>query len=68
MAYPLGYLMCKEFKILYAYHISAQKYEEKMRSFARCGSFDSHIAMVYDILCNMAYVMKCHKMSFLDIL
>ena len=28
------------------------------------GSFDTHIAMVYDILCHMTYVMKCHKMPY----
>ena len=27
------------------------------------GSFDTHIAMVYDILCHMTYVIKCHKMA-----
>ena len=35
---------------------------------AQCGSFDTHIAMVDDILCHMAYVIKCHKMTFYDIL
>ena len=34
---------------------------------ARCGSFDTHITMVYDILCFMVYVIKCHKMPFYDI-
>ena len=32
------------------------------------GSFDTHIAMVRDILCHMIYVIKCHKMPFYDIL
>ena len=31
------------------------------------GSFDTHIAMVYDILCHMTYVVKCHIMSIYDI-
>ena len=35
---------------------------------ARCGSFDTHIDMVHDILCFMTYVIKCHKMPFYDIL
>ena len=35
---------------------------------ARYGSFDTHIAMVYDILCNMVCIIECHKMAFLVIL
>ena len=31
-------------------------------------SFDTHIAILYDILCHMAYVIKCHKMAFYGIL
>ena len=27
--------------------------------------FDTHIAMVYDISCHMAYVIKCQKVPFL---
>ena len=35
---------------------------------ARYGSFDTHIAMVYDILCNKVCIIECHKMAFLVIL
>ena len=34
----------------------------------RYGSFDTHIDIFYDILCHMTYVIKCHKMTFYDIL
>ena len=34
----------------------------------RAGSFDTHIAILYDILCHMVNVIKCHKMAFYDIL
>ena len=34
----------------------------------RYGSFDTHIDILYDILCHMAYVIKCHKMTFYGIL
>ena len=34
----------------------------------RYGSFDTHIDIVYDILCHMAYIIKCHKMTFYGIL
>ena len=30
--------------------------------------FDTHIAMVYDILCHTVYAIKCHNMAFYDIL
>ena len=32
------------------------------------GSFDTQIAILYDTLCHMAFVIKCHKTSFYDIL
>ena len=31
----------------------------------RDGSFDTHIAMVCDILCRMTFVIVCHKMTFM---
>ena len=31
-------------------------------------SFDTHIVILYDILCCMAYVIKCHRMAYYDIL
>ena len=34
----------------------------------RYASFDTHIAIVHDILCHLAYVIKCHKMTFYGIL
>ena len=30
----------------------------------RYGSFDTYIAILYDILCHMVYVIKRHKMAF----
>ena len=33
----------------------------------RYGSFDTHIGILYDFLCHMAYVTNCHKMPFYDI-
>ena len=47
-------------------HFMPQNYQKLLTKLAqislsaRCGSFDTHIAMVYDILCPMAYVIKCH--------
>ena len=35
--------------------------------YSRDGSFDTHIDIVHDILCHIAYVIKCQKMSFYDI-
>ena len=32
----------------------------------RFGSFDTHIAILYFILCHMAFGMKCHKMPFFN--
>ena len=32
----------------------------------RYGSFDTHIAIVYDTLCHATLVIKCHQMSFDD--
>ena len=34
----------------------------------RYGSFDTHIDLLYDVLCLMAYVIKCHKMPYFAIL
>ena len=34
----------------------------------RYGSFDTHFDILNDILCHMAYVIKCHKMKLYDIL
>ena len=34
----------------------------------RDGSFDTHIGILYDILCPMADAIKCHKMAYYDIL
>ena len=31
----------------------------------QCGSFDNHIATLYDTLIHMTYVIKCHKMALL---
>ena len=31
-------------------------------------SFDTHIGIVYDILCHMTFVIKCHKMASYGIL
>ena len=32
------------------------------------GSFNTHIGILYDILCHMPYAIKCHKLPFFDIL
>ena len=31
----------------------------------QCGSFDTHITILYDTLIHMTYVIKCHKMALL---
>ena len=31
-------------------------------------TFDTHIAILYEILCHMAFAIKCHKMAFYGIL
>ena len=33
----------------------------------RYGSFDTHIGILYDILCHMAYVTNFHKMAFYEV-
>ena len=32
------------------------------------GSFDTHIGILYEILCHMAYAIKCHNKPFYGIL
>ena len=38
--------------------------KNKVNMSVKYGSFDTNIAILYDTLCHMAYVMKCHKMTF----
>ena len=59
-----GNILISVFLHFWSYFVPMKRFScPKSNLSDQCGSFDTHIAILYDALCHMASVIKCHFMT-----